>query len=137
MNSIVKLTDSPAFDAASLRRHFPILTRVVNGHPLAYLDNAASAQRPLGVIEALDGLPIKPQVRADELLGRDGGVQGFPHEPGGGVELVLAAADVPHRLGKAVGPVGRLAASATEEKGKEECRRREAPTAACIGSRKK
>ncbi|MDU6434959.1 MAG: cysteine desulfurase SufS, partial [Pantoea sp.] len=31
---------------------FPILKREVNGHPLAYLDSAASAQRPLAVINA-------------------------------------------------------------------------------------
>jgi cysteine desulfurase/selenocysteine lyase len=54
MNSIVKLADSPVFDVAALRRAFPLLTRTVNGHALAYLDNAASAQRPAGVIEALD-----------------------------------------------------------------------------------
>ena len=54
MNSIVKLVDSPGFDAASMRRRFPLLTRVVNGHPLAYLDNAASSQRPECVIAALD-----------------------------------------------------------------------------------
>ena len=37
-----------------MRRDFPLLSRVVNGHPLAYLDNGASAQRPLSVIEALE-----------------------------------------------------------------------------------
>jgi cysteine desulfurase/selenocysteine lyase len=37
-----------------MRRQFPLLTRMINGHPLAYLDNAASAQRPASVIEALD-----------------------------------------------------------------------------------
>jgi cysteine desulfurase / selenocysteine lyase len=35
-----------------LRADFPILATRVNGHPLAYLDNGASAQRPLAVIEA-------------------------------------------------------------------------------------
>jgi len=54
MNSIVKLADSPDFDVPALRREFPLLSRAVNGHPLAYLDNAASAQRPARVIEALD-----------------------------------------------------------------------------------
>ena len=37
-----------------MRRDFPILTRMVHGHPLVYLDTAASAQRPLAVIEATD-----------------------------------------------------------------------------------
>ena len=35
------------------RRDFPILSRIVNGHPLAYLDSAASSQKPLAVIDAI------------------------------------------------------------------------------------
>ena len=35
------------------RPDFPILTRSVNGHPLAYLDSAASSQKPTAVIEAI------------------------------------------------------------------------------------
>ncbi|MBI4594368.1 MAG: SufS family cysteine desulfurase [Candidatus Rokubacteria bacterium] len=35
------------------RRDFPILERVVNGHPLVYLDSAASSQKPRTVIEAM------------------------------------------------------------------------------------
>jgi cysteine desulfurase/selenocysteine lyase len=35
------------------RRDFPILNRVVNGHPLTYLDSAASSQKPSAVIEAI------------------------------------------------------------------------------------
>ncbi|MFI5375798.1 MAG: aminotransferase class V-fold PLP-dependent enzyme [Candidatus Rokuibacteriota bacterium] len=35
------------------RRDFPILSRVVNGHPLVYLDSAASSQKPAAVIEAV------------------------------------------------------------------------------------
>lgn len=42
-----------AFDAQAIRRHFPILARSVNGKPLVYLDNAASAQKPEAVIEAM------------------------------------------------------------------------------------
>ncbi|MGI9557781.1 MAG: cysteine desulfurase [Solirubrobacterales bacterium] len=38
----------------SIRDEFPILTRQINGKPLAYLDSGASAQRPAAVIEALD-----------------------------------------------------------------------------------
>jgi cysteine desulfurase/selenocysteine lyase len=41
-----------AFDVERIRRDFPILAREVNGHPLAYLDNAASSQRPQVVIDA-------------------------------------------------------------------------------------
>lgn len=40
------------FDLERIRADFPILKREVNGHPLAYLDSAASAQRPLSVIHA-------------------------------------------------------------------------------------
>ena len=42
-----------AFDPASIREEFPILARQVNGKPLVYLDNAASAQKPRAVIEAM------------------------------------------------------------------------------------
>ena len=40
-------------DVAAIRRDFPILERVVHGRPLAYLDNAASSQRPRAVVEAM------------------------------------------------------------------------------------
>jgi cysteine desulfurase/selenocysteine lyase len=43
-----------AYDVQRVRRDFPILSRVVNGKPLVYLDSAASAQRPIQVIEAVD-----------------------------------------------------------------------------------
>ena len=35
------------------RPDFPILTRIVNGQPLIYLDSAASSQKPASVIEAI------------------------------------------------------------------------------------
>ena len=41
------------FDVAAIRKEFPILTREVNGKPLVYLDNAASAQKPDAVIDAI------------------------------------------------------------------------------------
>jgi len=34
------------YDAAAVRRDFPILATAVRGHPLVFLDSAASAQRP-------------------------------------------------------------------------------------------
>ncbi len=37
-----------------IRAEFPILSREIHGRPLAYLDNGATAQKPLAVIEALD-----------------------------------------------------------------------------------
>lgn len=39
-------------DAATLRLDFPILSQTVNGRPLVYLDNAATTQKPLAVLEA-------------------------------------------------------------------------------------
>ena len=42
-------------DIEKVRSDFPILQRTVHGKPLVYLDTAASAQRPLAVIEAIDG----------------------------------------------------------------------------------
>lgn len=39
----------------NIREQFPIMTTMVHGHPLVYLDNAATTQKPLRVIEALDG----------------------------------------------------------------------------------
>jgi cysteine desulfurase/selenocysteine lyase len=42
-----------AFDVEAVRAQFPILQRQVNGHPLIYLDSAASAQKPQAVISAM------------------------------------------------------------------------------------
>jgi cysteine desulfurase/selenocysteine lyase len=39
--------------AAKVRADFPILHQDVNGHPLVYLDNAATSQKPQAVIDAL------------------------------------------------------------------------------------
>ncbi len=39
---------------SSLRRQFPILTETVNEHSLVYLDNAATTQKPLAVLSAMD-----------------------------------------------------------------------------------
>ena len=44
-----------ALDVSALREQFPVLQREVHGKPLVYLDNAATAQRPLRVIEAVEG----------------------------------------------------------------------------------
>ena len=40
------------FDVQKIREDFPVLQRTVHGKPLVYLDTAATAQRPLAVIEA-------------------------------------------------------------------------------------
>jgi len=44
---------SHPLDVEAIRRDFPILAQQVNGQPLAYLDNAASSQRPLQVLAAI------------------------------------------------------------------------------------
>lgn len=47
------LEGRPPLDARALRADFPLLGREVNGHPLAYLDNAATSQKPRRVLEAM------------------------------------------------------------------------------------
>ena len=44
---------SYAFDVEAIRRDFPILREVVNGHPLIWLDNGATTQKPQSVIDRL------------------------------------------------------------------------------------
>jgi cysteine desulfurase/selenocysteine lyase len=44
----------PALDAAAVRRDFPILATTVHGRPLTYLDSAASSQRALAVLRAVE-----------------------------------------------------------------------------------
>ncbi len=40
-------------DVARLRKDFPLLAREVHGHPIVYLDSAASSQRPVPVLDAM------------------------------------------------------------------------------------
>ncbi|MCY3984089.1 MAG: cysteine desulfurase [Roseovarius sp.] len=42
------------FDVNKIRKDFPILDRKVNGKPLVYLDNGASAQKPKAVLDAVN-----------------------------------------------------------------------------------
>ncbi|HKG73998.1 MAG TPA: cysteine desulfurase, partial [Aestuariivirgaceae bacterium] len=46
-------TTERGLDLAKVRADFPILARTVHGKPLTYLDNAASAQKPRQVIDAM------------------------------------------------------------------------------------
>lgn len=41
-------------DLTRIRNDFPILNQKINGHPLAYLDNAATTHRPIPVIKAME-----------------------------------------------------------------------------------
>ena len=43
----------PAFDVETVRDEFPILRQEVRGKPLVYLDNAATTQKPLAVVDAI------------------------------------------------------------------------------------
>ena len=47
------LDPHPAFDVHAVRRDFPILSELVNGRPLIWLDNAATTQKPRAVIDRL------------------------------------------------------------------------------------
>ena len=40
------------FDIQNIRAQFPILTQTVNGKPLVYLDNGATSQKPIAVLDA-------------------------------------------------------------------------------------
>lgn len=42
-----------SYDVHSIRQQFPILNQEIHGRPLVYLDNAATAQKPLAVIDAI------------------------------------------------------------------------------------
>ena len=41
-------------DSKHIRSYFPILNQEVNGHPLVYLDSAATSQKPVQVIETIE-----------------------------------------------------------------------------------
>jgi cysteine desulfurase/selenocysteine lyase len=53
MSTAVKLPVETGFDIDKVRADFPILQTEVHGHPLVYLDNAATSQKPKSVIDAL------------------------------------------------------------------------------------
>ena len=54
MNGAAAAHAAPGFDVAAVRRRFPVLARTIHGHPLVYLDNGASSQRPTAVIDAVN-----------------------------------------------------------------------------------
>jgi cysteine desulfurase/selenocysteine lyase len=49
----VAVTARPALDAQKLRADFPIFEQKIHGKPLAYLDSAASSQKPRQVLDAM------------------------------------------------------------------------------------
>jgi len=52
--SEVKTGIKDQLDIEAIRKEFPVLHQEVNGKPLAYFDNAATTQKPLAVINALN-----------------------------------------------------------------------------------
>ena len=48
------MTTPSSFDFARVRADFPILSTEVRGKPLTFLDNGATSQKPISVIEAID-----------------------------------------------------------------------------------
>ncbi len=56
--SPVKLVtpETQTFNVESIRKDFPILATSIHGHPLVYLDNAASTQKPKAVIDRIQKL---------------------------------------------------------------------------------
>ena len=54
--SVMSITRTPSLrhSASAIRDDFPILSRQVHGCPLTYLDNTASTQKPVQVLDAMD-----------------------------------------------------------------------------------
>jgi cysteine desulfurase / selenocysteine lyase len=52
MSTLTEKVSAP-FDVERFREDFPVLKQTIHGQPLVYLDNAATAQKPLSVIEAI------------------------------------------------------------------------------------
>ncbi|MFC4259298.1 aminotransferase class V-fold PLP-dependent enzyme [Marinobacter lacisalsi] len=52
--SVANNASKTGFDVAAVRQDFPILSQQVNGKPMVYLDNGASAQKPVAVLDAMD-----------------------------------------------------------------------------------
>lgn len=53
MSAVVENTFNQAFDVEAVRADFPVLRQQISGHPLVYLDNGASTQKPQVVIDTI------------------------------------------------------------------------------------
>ncbi|MCB2156332.1 cysteine desulfurase [bacterium] len=53
INQMATAHSNMTFDVQKVRRDFPVLHQEVHGHPLVYLDNAATTQKPSQVIETI------------------------------------------------------------------------------------
>lgn len=56
MSSFALPAPEAVIDVARIRRDFPALAQLVHGRPLVFLDSAASSQKPVQVLEAMDSL---------------------------------------------------------------------------------
>ena len=54
MHDTMTIKESRQLDIQKIRKDFPILEQTVYGHPLVYLDNAATTQKPIAVLAAMD-----------------------------------------------------------------------------------
>jgi cysteine desulfurase/selenocysteine lyase len=54
MSDTMTISGTRQLDIAKIRKDFPILEQTVFGHPLVYLDNAATTQKPVSVLKAMD-----------------------------------------------------------------------------------
>lgn len=54
MHDTLTIKGGRKLDVEKVRKDFPILATTVYGHPLVYLDNAATTQKPLAVLKAMD-----------------------------------------------------------------------------------
>ena len=53
------------FNLKDIRNQFPILNQKVNGRPLVYLDNAATSQKPISVLQSLQ--KYYTEINANEI----------------------------------------------------------------------
>lgn len=53
MDTTLSIVDA-AYDIEAVREDFPILSEEINGHPLAFLDSGASAQKPEAVLQRME-----------------------------------------------------------------------------------
>jgi cysteine desulfurase/selenocysteine lyase len=54
MDTMTMIKESRKLDIEKIRKDFPILETTVYGHPLVYLDNAATTQKPIAVLKAME-----------------------------------------------------------------------------------
>src|SRR5258708_26968286 len=53
-DTMTTIKESRKLDIEKIRKDFPILETTVYGHPLVYLDNAATTQKPIAVLKAME-----------------------------------------------------------------------------------